>query len=70
LQEEANFGSAAEGAPPLPALSPARRGYLHCQLQMGHLQGMLTQVDGFAQSAAGGSLRPLIRHWLLVHGLF
>ena len=50
LQEEAGTGSSA--APTM--LGTARKGYLHCQLQMGHLQGMLTQVDGFAQSTAGG----------------
>ena len=41
-------GEAAEAV-----LSTAQKGYLHCQLQMGHLQGMLTQVDGWALSAPG-----------------
>jgi len=34
-------------------LTAAQRGHLHCLLQMGHLQGMLAQVDGWAVGSAG-----------------
>ncbi len=38
-------------------LTTARRGHLHCLLQMGHLQGMLAQVDGWAVGTAGAISR-------------
>ena len=44
---ECGLGAEAEG------LSPTQRGYLGCLLNMGHLQGLLAQVEGMA--AAGGS---------------
>ena len=55
LQQESSGSAAVQSMSAQETLSQARRGYLHCQLQMGHLQGMLTQVDGFAQSAAGAA---------------
>jgi hypothetical protein len=30
-----------------------QRGYLRCLLHMGHLQGMMTQVDGWASHSSG-----------------
>ena len=36
-------------------LSAAQRGHLHCLLQMGHLQGMLAQVDGWAARSTGAA---------------
>ena len=41
-------------------LSAAQRGHLHCLLQMGHLQGMLAQVDGWAARSTGSSLIRLV----------
>lgn len=40
-------------------LTAAQQGYLRCQLQMGHLQGMLTQIDGWAEKASGECLHRL-----------
>lgn len=36
-------------------LSAAQRGHLHCLLQMGHLQGMLAQVDGWVARSTGAA---------------
>lgn len=35
---------------------PAHLGHLRCLLNMGHLQGMLAEVDGWAQQAAGAMI--------------
>ncbi len=45
-------------------LTAAQRGHLHCLLQMGHLQGMLAQVDGWAVGSAGAPPPP--RAWPLI----
>jgi len=34
-------------------LTGGQRGYLRCLLHMGHLQGMMTQVDGWASHSSG-----------------
>lgn len=34
-------------------LTGGQRGYLRCLLHMGHLQGMMTQVDGWASRSSG-----------------
>ena len=58
LQREAVstlFTAASPVAAAQRELSGAKAGYLHCQLQMGHLQSLLTQVDGWALTASGAS---------------
>ena len=48
-----------EGEAPLKGsqgLTGAQRGYLRCLLHMGHLQGMMTQVDGWASRSSGESI--------------
>ena len=34
-------------------LTGSQRGYLRCLLHMGHVQGMMTQVDGWASHSQG-----------------
>lgn len=38
-----------------PGLTGHQRGHLQCLLQMGHLQGMLAQVDGWTVSSDGAA---------------
>ncbi|KAL3137629.1 hypothetical protein ABBQ38_004906 [Trebouxia sp. C0009 RCD-2024] len=54
-QPQVRLGAGSDAAPgvgpvgpPTGGLTGAQRGYLRCLLHMGHLQGMMTQVDGWA----------------------
>lgn len=55
LYEQA-LQSEAIDADRLPGLTGAQRGQLQCLLQMGHLQGMLAQVDGWSFICDGAIL--------------
>ena len=39
-------------------LSGSQRGYLRCLLHMGHVQAMMTQVDGWASHSQGACCTP------------
>lgn len=40
-------------------LTSSQRGYLRCLLHMGHVQGMMTQVDGWASHSQGKNFSDL-----------
>jgi hypothetical protein len=46
-------------------VGPAHVGHLRCLLNMGHLQGMLAEVDGWAQQAKGASTMSSLTFWQL-----
>ena len=58
LQHSAHLPTRQQGNDPGPmkggqGLTGGQRGYLRCLLHMGHLQGMMTQVDGWASHSSG-----------------
>ena len=60
-KQQGSGPSAAPGGGTIPTggLTGGQRGYLRCLLHMGHLQGMMTQVDGWACSSSG----TMQQHW-------
>lgn len=56
----------AASARPQPGLTSNQRGHLQCQLQMGHLQGMLAQVDGWSLANDGPPLKLISKPHSLV----
>ncbi|KAL0053239.1 hypothetical protein WJX82_003001 [Trebouxia sp. C0006] len=57
LQHSAHLPTRQQGNDPGPmkggqGLTGGQRGYLRCLLHMGHLQGMMTQVDGWASHSS------------------
>ena len=58
LQHDAPQLARQQGSAAVPlmqgqGLTGGQRGYLRCLLHMGHLQGMMTQVDGWSCRSSG-----------------
>lgn len=56
LYEQALQSETATTERQVSGLTASQRGHLQCLLQMGHLQGMLAQIDGWSLTSDGEDL--------------